>query len=119
LHSVVENLKVCSYVHQVDQISDISWLAPPSSQPTTAKLSLTDFKKRTELMEEFIYWLFDSVVIHLIRTNFYVTETAVHKNRVFYFRHDIWREISSPSINTLKENMLEAIPKVVLTFSSR
>jgi hypothetical protein len=63
-------------------------------------------------MEEFVYWLFDSFIIHLIRTNFYVTETSVHKNRVFYFRHDIWREISSPSINELKQNMLEEVPKV-------
>lgn len=98
-------------LYEFDQISDVGWLAPPS-QPTTIKLSLTDFMKRTELMEEFIYWLLDSLIIHLIRTNFYVTETSVHKNRVFYFRHDIWREISSPSINELRHNMLEEVPKV-------
>ena len=82
---------------------------------TSGKLSLSDFNKRTELLSEFLYWLFDSIVIHLIRTNFYVTETAVHKNRVFYFRHDVWKEISSPSIAKLKESMLDEISKVVLS----
>jgi telomerase reverse transcriptase len=101
LHSVLKDIK----------ITDIPWLAP-STTPATAKLSRSDFNKRTELFAEFLYWLFDSIIIHFIRTNFYVTETAVHRNRVFYFRHDIWREISAPSIIKLKENMLSPISKV-------
>jgi telomerase reverse transcriptase len=101
LHAVMNGIK----------LTDISWLAPPNSSSTT-KLSLTDTKKRTELLAEFIYWLFDAVIIHVIRTNFYVTETAVHKNQVFYFRHDIWRDVSLPSVAKLKETMLEEVPTV-------
>ena len=77
-----------------------------------AKLSLSDFNKRKELFSEFIYWLFDSFVMHILRNNFYITETAIHRNRVYYFRHDIWREISTPSITKLKNSMLEEISKV-------
>jgi telomerase reverse transcriptase len=93
------------------KITDIPWLAPANTSPGI-KLSRSDFNKRTELFSEFIYWLFDSIIIHLIRTNFYVTETAVHRNRVFYFRHDIWRQISAPSITKLKHTMLAPITKV-------
>lgn len=93
------------------QITDIPWLAPANTLPIS-KLSRSDFNKRTEFLSEFLYWLFDSIIIHLIRTNFYVTETAVHRNRVFYFRHDIWRQISAPSITKLKHTMLHPITKV-------
>ena len=66
-----------------------------------------------ELFTEFIYWLFDSLLIHLLRSNFYITETAVHRNKVFYFRHDVWNAISLPSITKLKDTMLEEIPRVL------
>lgn len=106
LHSVMDGLR----------ITDIPWLAPPTAS-ATAKLSLTDFKKRTELLAEFVYWFFDSIVVHLIRTNFYATETSVHKNRVLYFRHDVWRSISTPSISKLQENMLTRVSRVDPTCS--
>lgn len=93
-------------------MTDVEWLAPPNT-PIENKLSQTDFQKRTELLAEFVYWFFDSFIIHLIRTNFYATETAVYKNRVFYFRHDVWRQISLPSISKLQETMLVNIPKVM------
>ena len=89
------------------------WLAPPTdSTAGSTKLALTDLTKRKELLCEFLYWLFDSFIIHLIRSNFYVTETAVHRTRVFYFRYDVWKAISEPSIIELKHRMLEEIPKV-------
>jgi len=95
----------------------MEWLAPPNT-PIENKLSQTDFQKRTELLAEFVYWFFDSFIIHLIRTNFYATETAVYKNRVFYFRHDVWRQISLPSISKLQETMLVNIPKVMSASSN-
>lgn len=112
LHTVLKDIRVLSTKPFPDkQISDIPWLAPANHSPTS-KMSRPDFEKRVQLFEEFIYWLFDSFIIHLLRSNFYVTETAVHKNRVFYFRHDIWRRISTPSISKLKESMLTEVSKV-------
>ena len=114
LHSVMKDIRVRPEHYQTNrEITDIPWLAPAKTPPTT-KLSRSDFNKRTELFSEFLYWLFDSLIIHLVRTNFYVTETAVHRNRVFYFRHDIWRQISAPSITNLKHAMLAPITKVPL-----
>lgn len=97
LHQVVQSIR----------ISSITWLACPRSQGQ--KMSRSDHAKRLELLNEFLYYLFDSLLIPLIRAHFYVTESSTHRNRLFYFRHDVWRKISEPSLATLKLNMYTTI----------
>jgi telomerase reverse transcriptase len=58
---------------------------------------------------EFLYYVFDSLLIPLLRGNFYVTESNKHKYRLFYFRHDVWRNITEPAVTALKANMFEEI----------
>jgi telomerase reverse transcriptase len=67
------------------------------------------------LFLEFVYWLFDSFLIPLIRSNFHVTESNVHRNRLFYFRHDVWRMLTEPSLKTLKASMFEHMPTERMT----
>lgn len=66
-------------------------------------------QKRTELLYEFIYYIFDSILVPLIRTNFYVTESQVHRNRLFYFRHDVWRQLTEQPLTELTSTMLQEI----------
>jgi telomerase reverse transcriptase len=61
----------------------------------------TEFLKRKELFHEYLYYIFDSFLIPLIHSHFHVTESNVHKNRLFYFRHDVWRTLSEPSLTAL------------------
>jgi len=91
------------------QISSLAWLQPPG-QEHTAKMAKTDFDKRVEIFMEFVYWVFDSFLIPLIRTNFHVTESNVHRNRLFYFRHDVWRMLTEPSWTNLRYNLFEEVP---------
>ncbi|CAE7177976.1 hypothetical protein PTNB85_02944 [Pyrenophora teres f. teres] len=96
-------------LHQVTQkihITVIAWIRPPN-QKTDSKLSKSDIDKRTQVFLEFVYWLFDSFLVPLIRTNFHVTESNVHRNRLFYFRHDVWRMLTEPALKTLRSNMFE------------
>jgi telomerase reverse transcriptase len=79
----------------------ISWLCPPRMSQK-AKLSRPDRTKRQELLLELLYYIFDSILIPLIRSHFYVTESNVHRNRLFYFRHDVWRTVSEPSLADLR-----------------
>lgn len=65
--------------------------------------------KRLEIFHEFTYYLFDSLLIPLIRANFHVTESNVHRYRLFFFRHDVWREFSEPAMATLKAAMFEEV----------
>ena len=60
-------------------------------------------------MHEFMYYVFDSILIPLIRTNFHVTESNTHRYRLFFFRQDVWRSLSEPAIASLKLNMFEEI----------
>ena len=72
-------------------------------------MSQTDFCKRKELFAEFVYYIFDSFLIPLVRSNFHVTESNVHRNRLFYFRHDVWRIFSEPALAEMKTNLFEEL----------
>ncbi|KGY14464.1 hypothetical protein PABG_12677 [Paracoccidioides brasiliensis Pb03] len=103
LHEVVQGLK----------ITCVKWLQPPSRneihESSSAKLSSSDIRKRTEIFLEVVYYIFDSLLIPLIRSNFYVTESSIHRNRLFYFRHDIWRRLAEPPILQLKLSIFEEV----------
>jgi telomerase reverse transcriptase len=104
-------------LHEVSQglkLGCIEWLRPPAVNPEETgkkapKLSMSDTQKRKEIFLEFVYYIFDSLLIPLIRSNFYVTESGVHKNRLFYFRLDVWRKLSAPSISQLKSTVFEEV----------
>ena len=94
------------------------WLEPPGVReqasrpcPKRYKLSLSDLRKRTELLHEVIYYVFDSILIPLIRTHFYVTESQVYRNRLFYFRHDIWQQLTEKPLDGLQSSMFEELHK--------
>lgn len=91
------------------QITPLVWLRLPGKEDAS-KLSKFDLEKRTDIMQEFVYWLFDSFLIPLIRTNFHVTESNAHRHRLFYFRHDVWRMLTEPALTSLKESMFEEMP---------
>ncbi|CAN8099264.1 unnamed protein product [Discula destructiva] len=97
LHEVMQGLK----------IAEIDWLEPPGLKGL--KCSQTDLRKRKEIFSEFVYYAFDSLLIPLIRSNFYVTESNVHRYRVFFFRHDVWRSVAEPAMAELKVKMFEEV----------
>jgi telomerase reverse transcriptase len=98
LHEVAQGIK----------LTCIPWLCPPKIADSL-KMSQSDRSKRLEILLELIYYLFDSVLVPLIRSNFYVTESNTHRNQLFYFRHDIWRKISEPPLAVLKIRMFEEL----------
>lgn len=73
------------------------------------KSSQSDTRKRTEIFYEFLYYLFDSFLVPLIRSNFYVTESSVDRYRLFFFRHDVWRYVAEPAMVALKTKMFEEV----------
>jgi telomerase reverse transcriptase len=116
LHQVTQKLQVrrvpgmlAQSMFTILQISTLSWLQRPGSH-TVTKLSKSDVDKRREIFLELVYWVFDSFLIPLVRSNFHVTESNVHRNRLFYFRHDVWRMLTEPSLSGLRVNMFEEMP---------
>lgn len=88
------------------QLTALEWLVPPNTS-ATVKMGQSDMQKRKEIYLEFIYYIFDSLLIPLIRSNFHVTESNTHRNRLFFFRHDVWRRLTEPSLTSLKLSMFE------------
>ena len=72
-------------------------------------MSRSDFEKRREIYLELLYYVFDSILIPLIRSNFHVTESNSHRNRLFFFRHDIWRSLTETSLTSIKLSMFEEL----------
>ncbi|KOS16795.1 Telomerase reverse transcriptase [Escovopsis weberi] len=98
-------------LHEIAQdfkISDMAWLQPPNFRQGQST-SQTDMEKRRELFHEFLYYAFDSLLIPLIRSHFYVTETNSHRLQIFYFRHDIWKIVAESALCDLKSGMFEEI----------
>ncbi|GAQ05707.1 hypothetical protein ALT_3028 [Aspergillus lentulus] len=97
------------------EITSIPWLDYSCNQHQESlsgrKLSLSDLHKRTELLHEFIYYIFDSILIPLIRSNFYVTESQIYRNQLFYFRHDVWRHLTLQPLATLKTTLFEEMKR--------
>ncbi|KAI5202174.1 hypothetical protein E4T38_05761 [Aureobasidium subglaciale] len=100
LHEVAQDIK----------ISKIAWLRPPH-ETESSKMSASDFRKRKEILAELLYYLFDSFLIPLISSNFYVTESSTFRNRLLYFRHDVWQKLSEPALNKLKLSMFDEVGK--------
>lgn len=48
-----------------------------------------------------MWWLLDYVVLPLLRTCFYVTDSAVFRRRVLYFRQDVWAQRTTPHVHAL------------------
>ncbi|KAM0332599.1 hypothetical protein ACHAQA_002883 [Verticillium albo-atrum] len=89
------------------KVTDIGWLAPPGLK--SHKTSQTDMRKRLEILNEFLYYVFDSLLIPLLRSNFYITESSVHRYKLFFFRHDVWRYVAEPAMAELKVSMFEEV----------
>lgn len=89
----------------------MTWLTPAQVNPSL-KVAASDVQKRKEIFLEFIYYVFDSLLIPLIRSNFHVTESNVHQNHLFFFRHDVWRMLTEPALANFKLSMYEEIKTV-------
>ncbi|KAG8688183.1 hypothetical protein FRC11_005914 [Ceratobasidium sp. 423] len=95
LHQLVEKL----------HIADFEWLGQTSDR----RVCQSDALKRTELLREFIYWFFDSFLIPLVKSTFYVTETSALQHQLLYFRHDDWHKLCIPLLDKLSGETFERI----------
>lgn len=64
--------------------------------------------KCRQMVRLWFCWLVNELMIPLIRNHFYVTESASHRNAVFYYRKPLWKKIvqeqmdNAPLKNTFK-----------------
>jgi telomerase reverse transcriptase len=96
LHDIMQGISV----------KEIGWLTPPGKSQNL-KMCKSEFDTRKEILSELLYYLFDSYLVPLIRSHFHVTESSVHRNQLFYFRHDVWKAMSEPALQSFKLDMFE------------
>ena len=53
------------------RVDDCDWLVPPGARDTAKRrdVPLSDTLKRLELLQEFIYWYFDSFIIPILKVS--------------------------------------------------
>eukprot|EP00934_Nitzschia_sp_Nitz4_P005941 Nitzschia sp. Nitz4//scaffold166_size90379//33142//36399//NITZ4_005054-RA/size90379-processed-gene-0.126-mRNA-1//-1//CDS//3329538187//5931//frame0 len=66
-----------------------------------AKLSRRDHEATAVLTLKLLRWVFRSIIIPLLRTNFYVTESENFGQRVLYYRKPVWSAFRSLSMKKL------------------
>uniref|UniRef100_V5EU89 Telomerase reverse transcriptase n=1 Tax=Kalmanozyma brasiliensis (strain GHG001) TaxID=1365824 RepID=V5EU89_KALBG len=99
------------HIAQSFRFTDVDWALPPAAVSHNRRLSRSEADSRKALILELLYWLFDGLVIPLLRTTFYITETAAYRNKVLYFRQDDWHVLSRPVLGQLKESIFEPLTR--------
>ncbi|KAJ2742925.1 Telomerase reverse transcriptase [Coemansia sp. BCRC 34301] len=53
----------------------------------------------------FLCWVLGDYAVHLIRAFFYVTESSSDRNRLFFFRGDVWTRITQKALKSLESDL--------------
>ena len=67
------------------RMSQCAWI-PRSSSPSR-------FEANKTMVASLLKWIVGDLVVPLLRNHFYITESAVHRNKVFYYRKPLWKQI--------------------------
>lgn len=110
LHHIIQGMR----------ITDCHWLLPSNRRALAQRPTAAEMEKRKSMLCEFVYYLFDSIIMPLLRTCFYATESAAFRNRTLFFRQDDWLNVSAPVLEKLKTTAFEPVSKAdALTIMSK
>ncbi|XP_062521508.1 telomerase reverse transcriptase-like [Corticium candelabrum] len=88
--------------------SDCRWLetcCPGSKHFTPLAVS----HRRQQLLTNWMSWLVNDFVLPLLKGYFYITESSVHRNRIFYFRKPLWKQISKLAFQMSLDSKFEEL----------
>ncbi|KAK3592766.1 hypothetical protein CHS0354_003201 [Potamilus streckersoni] len=92
--------KVClGQLVQKMKTSDCKWLN-----------ALCSNFQRLHMLAKLLFWLMGILVFHTLKTFFYITESSVHRHKLFYYRQSVWHRLHTRAIaDLLKTRMLKPI----------
>ena len=102
LHNCVQGIRT----------NHISWLKMNRHCRHTHRCTPEESNRRVWILASIIEWVFDRFVIDVVRHNFYVTDTAMNKNKLFLYRMDIWDEISRRAFTCLSGSLFTRLSKI-------
>jgi len=62
------------------------------------------------LTTKWISWLVREMIFPVIRAHFYVTDTQLHKNRIFFYRKGVWSRLVAATLKSLEETSFQRLP---------
>eukprot|EP00002_Diphylleia_rotans_P013527 TRINITY_DN2642_c0_g1_i7.p1 TRINITY_DN2642_c0_g1~~TRINITY_DN2642_c0_g1_i7.p1 ORF type:complete len:995 (-),score=114.28 TRINITY_DN2642_c0_g1_i7:1204-4188(-) len=92
-----------SYYMKSMKVNDVPWLQNPKAK---GRSSPSDHALKVKLLEKFLEFIFEKFVIQLISAYFYCTETASSRNKIHYYRYNIWAKIDQIMFAHLSERLL-------------
>lgn len=105
-------------MHQVPTTA-FAWASAGSGLHATPQ----DHFVQQQLVRRWVFWLFSALVLPLLRSHFYVTDSEVYRNRALYFRKALWATLVARAEAALQEHQLRHVPAhrahAMLTASDR
>ncbi|XP_054154349.1 telomerase reverse transcriptase-like [Oppia nitens] len=71
------------------KLTDIKWFE-----------ELIDISNSNQIIDELIRWIIE-YLITILRTKFYITETANYRTQLFFYRFDLWQKMKTKAIAEL------------------
>ncbi len=116
-------------VIQKQRISSMHWITSPSSLTTASNTTATNTTTATTAAAEekktippnqaaahqrvlvlWIGWLFSAVVVPLLRTHFFCTESEAYRQQVFYYRKPVWVRLASAAVDGIVGTQFAPLP---------
>lgn len=69
-----------------------------------------DMKVQLKLVTDFLHWVYQDIVIVLLKTFFYITEGDKDVNNLLYFRKTVWNYFIK-KYNVLSSTILDKVDK--------
>ena len=69
----------------------------------------SELAKVKGFMTQFMYFLFEDVLVDLVRGSFYVTETSGSRSKLVFYRHDAWNRMTAPVMDDLQHSMFQPV----------
>ena len=89
------------------------------SQGRFESLSKNEIRTNLSIDADFAFWIFDNLLVSMLRSHFYCTEGSRCGNRIFYFRKPVWAKAVEKELKRLVsakilEHLVIQIPKTNL-----
>lgn len=81
------------------KVSSCEWLQVKKNEKKK-HVPLSDSCKQLDLLSQFIWWFVTNYLMVVLKTFFYITESGIHRQRVFYYRKPIWEKIHQFGLTT-------------------
>lgn len=69
----------------------------------------SEHEKIKHLLKGFMTFVFEDLVVDLLRSNFYISETASSRSRLVFYRHDTWIQLTRPMLEIFQETMFQPV----------